>query len=171
MDFDFATFEKQRFEPRKLRLALPHFGDTEETLVWHYTGLDSRGMAMVEEASLNDQKIERIAEAAAAVAAADVSQKQIKELLGIQEKTPASLLRRYAIFEEGSLPPNKPRSRRDTVKFANVYPLEFRKITDAIWTATAMGQAAKKKPSSSGEPEPSEETLPSEQGSESLCSD
>ena len=133
-------------------------GDSVE---WPVHGLDARGLAVVDEAGLSAKRLQAIADAVAkAAGGGEGIGESLETILGIDEKSPASLLRRYAIFEEGTAESHRPRRRPETVNFARTFPVAFKKITDQIWILTEGGPTAKKKPTASGSQE-SAKTLPS----------
>lgn len=146
--FDFDAFRKTKYEPRELTLEVKSFGDTGKSIIWHYTGLDSIGYGKVEEAENEYKRAEKITEAAIKMSGGDPT--EMLSAFGYGQKIPATTLKRYVIFELGSREPTKPKSRKDTVDFANAFPADFVKITDAIWAATCMGKSIKKKQNGSG---------------------
>ena len=75
------------------------------------------------------------------------NKEMLEGMLGLSDDVPGSLVRKYVIFELGSIAPNKPTNRQDVIKFASTYPIEFRQIVNAVSSLTGLGAMAKKKPS------------------------
>lgn len=152
--FDFKEFERIKFSDRTKELKLKNFGDTADTVAWKIRGLNSADLADIEDAIQRNKSLLDMAdiliEAVTESEQTKDKKEALKELTGIDEKTSSHLIRMYVAFELGSVAP-KPESRQMTVKFAKVYPVEFRKITNEIFALTGQGGFAKKKPFGSGE--------------------
>jgi len=153
MAFDFKGFEKQKFEDRLGTVDLGKFGESEEPITWHIRGLNAEDLARVEDEGAMVKTIGSLIDTAAAAVGGDKRARQdiVKESLGIGEKTPATLVREYSIFQAGSIEPNKPGNRQAVVKFARAYPVEFKTIVREILTLTGKGAIAKKKPAQCGQ--------------------
>jgi len=148
--FDFKEFRKKKFEDRTKAVELYHFGDTAETVHWYIRALDAEDLAIVDESVRKNNSLLEMTDLFIKAVTEDSSVKDkssaIKEITGLSEKVPESLVKQYAVFEQGSIEPNKPGGRADTVKFAKTYPLHFIRIVNEIYALTRLGGLAKKKP-------------------------
>jgi len=147
-EFSFEAFRKTKFSERTGTVDLANFGDTEAPVVWHIRGLDAVDMAVIEDSAALNRSISTIIDSAAAAAGGDPKAQAdtVKEALGIGQSVPAGLVREYVIFELGSIEPTKPRDRQDVIKFAKIYPVEFKRVVREIMALTGLGGVAKKKP-------------------------
>ncbi len=154
-DFDFKDFRSIKFEDRIKTLELKNFGDTSDIVTWKIRGLNSEDLAAIEDGLSNVKTLaamaDMLAQAISEAGTANDKIAAIKGITGLDGDTPSSLIRKYIIFERGSIEPNKPDDRADTVKFAKVYPAEFHRIVNEISTITNMGGSVKKKLPKSGE--------------------
>jgi vacuolar-type H+-ATPase subunit D/Vma8 len=144
--FDINEFRSAVFEDRTEEIELKNFGDSKETLKWKIRALTAEDLAKAdEEVQLNRDLNALINMTVAAVSSGQKSDKidAIKEIIGVSGKVPDVLVKKYAIFELGTVAPKFDRS--DTVKFARVYPVEFESISTRIYALTGLG-AVKKKP-------------------------
>jgi hypothetical protein len=158
----FEAFEKVKFTERrsvvkyKIFAAEPHlveffegFVDENGVIEWPVRGLtlDDIGQLSVETDKIKtiSSLFEGLAKAASIGNSTEVNN-LAQEISGLKQETPAIVIRKYAMFELGTCEPCKPRNRQDTVKIANVAPMFFEKVIDAINLLTAQGQEAKKKP-------------------------
>lgn len=161
MDFSFDDFRKKQFEDRTGTVKLPNFGDSTETVVWNIRGLNSEDLATIDEAAEKNKALQSLIDAAVKATATGKVKDQvdgIKKMLGINGKVPDQLIRQYCVFELGSIEPSKPENRQDTVKFARVYPGEFKTICNRIYELSGLGALEKKKQKSSLQTEKSEKT-------------
>lgn len=153
MNFNFDDFREQKYVDRTSVVSLKNFGENNETIEWHVRGLNAEDLAFAEEAANQNRLMSSLADML--VSSTDDNKEKvaaIKEIAGIsaEEKISPNLIKKYIIFERGSIVPNKPQSRQDVIKFARVYPIEFYKICNEIYALTGMGAEGKKKASDSG---------------------
>jgi hypothetical protein len=143
--FDLNEFRSAVFEDRIEELELKEFGDSKETLKWKIRALTAEDLAKAdEEVQLNRDLNSLINMTVAAVASGQKNDKidAIREIIGVSGKVPDVLVKKYAIFELGTVEPKFDRS--DTVKFARVYPVEFELISNRIYALTGLGAVKKK---------------------------
>ena len=158
-NFDWKAFLSREYEPRTADVELSDFGGEKgNTVVFQVRGLDAIEVAKINESVERNRDVSELIDKLSS----DISSKEkaaaIAELLGLSdEKTPDRLVREYGAFEMGVTSP-KPETRADVIKFARVYPAEFRVICTRIFGLTGLGQVAKKKPKNSTEPTSSEMT-------------
>ncbi len=161
MDFDFKEFRKTKFQDRTRDLELKNFGDSKDIVIWKIRGLSSEDLAQVEEEIQKSKMLIEMADMLAKAVSAESPAKDktaaIQAVAGLNSDTPEFLIKQFVVFELGSLDP-KPGDRADTVKFAHVYPAEFKRIVNEIYRLTDLGGLAKKKPSGSGQEQISKST-------------
>ena len=147
MENFFNNFRKQKFKDRTSVVKLKNFGDTTDVLEWHIRGLNATDLELIDAEVDRNNAVSDLVEAALKAAGGDSKSKSdvAKEMFGMSDKVPGSLIRKYVVFELGSIEPNRPEDRQDTIKFANAYPVEFRNIVNHIFQLTGLGQMAKKK--------------------------
>jgi len=144
----FKNFKRQKFQDRTDVVSLKKFGDTADTLDWHIRGLNAVDLERVDTAEQENSSVNKLMEIALKAAGNDEKSKSelMDKMFGLSDDVPGSLVRKYVIFELGSIAPNKPANRQDVIKFASAYPIEFRNIVNNISSLTGLGAMAKKKP-------------------------
>ena len=159
--FDVLEFDRINYSSRTKELLLPAFGGNEETVTWTIRNLTSADLADVEDALQKNKDllamVETVIEAVSDSQYAKSKKEAIQKIAGINESVSNTLLRQYVVFEKGSVEPEFS-SRHLTIKFAKVYPHEFKRIVNEIYLLTHQGGYAKKKPFSCGGERTSDKT-------------
>jgi hypothetical protein len=150
MSFNKKKFIKAEFEPRQDKVPVPdlkEFFDEGTEPVWVVRGLSGHELGKVNEAHDRNKNIEAIMSALLSNQSAEKS-KAIKELLGMDDKTPGDIVRRLSMIRLGSVDPEI--DEELAVRLCTFFPVEFMLISQKISELTGQGAQVKKKPTNSG---------------------
>ncbi len=150
MAFDTNKFQCTKFSERTEDVPVPDLqqffkGDA----VWKVRGLSGEEMAIVDE---SEARAKNMLATTAALVGAEQKEKisAMRELLGVSEKTPLTLLRRIDTLLLGSVEPKI--DRQLAVKLADCYPMEFKLLVLTILTLAGKGKVPGKLPCSGETP-------------------
>jgi len=150
MSFDIKTFKKAKFEPRVEAVPVPDlkefFGDGAEPL-WTVRGMTGHELGQVNEAKERNKNIEAILTAIVSDKSAEKAA-AIKDLIGLNDKTPGDVVARLEMLKIASVDPVC--DEELAVKLCTHFPGVFVPLTNAIRNLTGMGAQVKKKPTPSG---------------------
>lgn len=150
MPFDSKAFMKAKFEPRTEKISVPDlkdfFGDSE--CVWIVRGLTGHELAQANEAKDRNQNIEAILEAIVSHRSKETAD-AVKELVGLNNKTPGDVVQRIEMLRIASVDPVC--DEEMAVKLCTHFPGVFIPLTNAIRNLTGQGAEVKKKQTNSGE--------------------
>ena len=139
--FDFKEFRKKKFEDRTKVLILKNFGDSKDEVEWKIRGLDSTDLAEIEDAVQKNKMLSDMADLIFSATSENADSKDkisaVREITGLDDKVPSVLVRKYVVFEKGSVDP-KIESHADSIKFAKVFPVEFNRICNEIYSLTGF---------------------------------
>lgn len=156
MSFDSKAFMKAKFEPRTADIQVPDlkdfFGEGAEC-VWKVRGLTGHELAMANEAKDRNQNIEAILEAIVSHRSKETAE-AVKELVGLNSKTPGDVVQRIEILKIASVDPVC--DEELAVKLCTHFPGVFIPLTNAIRNLTGQGAQVKKKQTNSGAGQTSE---------------
>ena len=159
MPFDLTKFAAADFTARTEDVPVPDlapfFGDGDPA-VWTVRGLTGAELARVNEATDAAKNLEALAEALASPAGREKAG-ALRSLLGLADgagaDVPQDLVKRIEMLRAGSVAPVA--DRQLAVRLADVYPVEFYQLTNAITRLTGQGKILGK-PAGSGETPESE---------------
>ncbi len=150
MAFDSKKFLKTAFDPRTETVPVPDlkefFGEDTEP-VWVVRNLSGHELGQVGEAKDRNRNLEAVLTALLSVNSGEKAE-AVKEMLGLDDKTPADIVRRLEMLVLGSVDPVC--NQELAVKLCTHYPIEFMTLTNTISKLTGMGSRVKKKPTNSG---------------------
>lgn len=148
MSFNVDKFQQTSFTQRKEAVPvkeLKPFFDGEGEPIWTVRGLNGEELALIDEA---EEKAKNLLAMTTAMVGADQKEKveALREMVGVSEKTPISLIRRLEILILGSVEPKV--DRQLAVKLAECYPMEFKLLYLTILKLSGKGKVPGKLPGS-----------------------
>lgn len=149
--FDKKKFMKTALEPRTESVPVPdlkEFFDEGAETVWIVRGLSGHELGRVNEAKERNRNIEAIMQSLMSEKSAEKAD-AIRQLLGMDDSTPADIVRRIEMLTIGSVDPEI--DHEFAVRLCTFYPVEFMLLSNAITKLTGQGAQVKKKLTSSGE--------------------
>ena len=151
MAFKSKAFDKARFEPRTSDIKLPGLADWfEGEPVWKVRGLTGNELGRCNELAEKNRK--NIADIVKALIAAngEGSAEAIQNIYGLGDDVPQDVARRIEYLIAGSVDPDCPLDR--AVRLNQVFPVEFRIISEEIFRLTGLGHVPGKPTPSGSEP-------------------
>jgi hypothetical protein len=149
MPFDAKAFNKAKFEPRTESVKVPElaefFGDDEPVFV--VRGLTGIELAAAMEAAGSAKQRAELAEALLDGAIEDKSE-AIQAAFGLGPGVPDELIRYHELIIRGTVEPVL--TRDVSVKLAERFPVDHKRLAMSILHLTGQGHAVKKKPTDSG---------------------
>jgi hypothetical protein len=145
MPFDKKKFVKAAFVSRTEAIPVPDlkdFFEEKDKPVWIVRNLTGHELGKVNEAADRNKSIAAIMEG---IISADAQDKvaAIKASLGLDDSTPADIVKRIEMLTVGSVDPQI--DHELAVKLCENYPIEFFQLTNAITRLTGQGAEIKKK--------------------------
>jgi hypothetical protein len=150
MTFDKKKFMKTPFETRTEAVSVPDlkdfFPEGAET-VWKVRGLTGHELGKVNEAEERNRNLAAIMDALVS-ASSEEKAAAVKELIGLDDKTPSDVARRLEMLVIGSV--DTVVDLELSVRLCTWFPVEFLLLTNTITKLTGQGAQVKKKPLNSG---------------------
>jgi hypothetical protein len=155
MSFDSKAFMKAKFEARTEEIDVPDLKEFfgESKCVWKVRGLTGHELAQANEAKDRNQNIEAILEAIVSHRSKETAE-AVKELVGLNNKTPGDVVQRIEMLKIASVDPVC--DEEMAVKLCTYFPGVFIPLTNTIRNLTGMGATVKKKQTNSGQGQTSE---------------
>ena len=151
MAFKAKQFDKARFEPRTSDVKVPGLHEWfDGDPVWKVRGLTGNELGRCNEMAERNRK--NIADIVRALVASngEGSAEAIQGIVGMGDDVPQDVARRIEYLIAGSVDPDCPLDR--AVRLNQVFPVEFRIITEEIFRLTGLGHVPGKPTPSGSEP-------------------
>ncbi len=150
MSFDKKVFLKAKLEPRVEAVSVPDlkifFKEGTEPL-WKVRNLSGHELGMINEAAARAKALSAVLDGIISTDSREQVE-AIKASLGLNDDTPADIVRRIEMLKLGSVDPAI--DQETAVKICTHYPVVFFELTQKITALTGLGAEVKKKPSASG---------------------
>lgn len=146
MGFNATRFKKQQFQPRQEAVEVPALAiwydqdeEGEHPCKWIVRGLTGQEFARVLDSSNKEKNLSAVIQA---IASNQAKLEELKEVVGLGDKTPTDLAKRIEQLVYGSVDPEIDSSI--AVKLAETFPIEFYILTNKITALTGQGMDIKK---------------------------
>ena len=159
MGFKAEAFRQSKLEPRTQQVRVSELADWfDGEPVWTVRMVSANELARADAAKQRHQRESELAAALVSGAKGEVM-RELARALGRSDDVEPDTARRLELLAAGSVDPVC--DLETAVKLADLYPVVFYQLTNAILMLTGQGADAQKKPTASGETPASEAPSPS----------